>query len=241
MIDRRISVCMTTYNGALYIKEQLSSILPQLSLNDEILISDDGSTDNTINIIQSFKDSRITLFNNNFKNVILNFEFVIGKATGGIIFLSDQDDIWYPNKVETSLRLLEKNDLIFTNLNVFQTTIKKGKLMYDSKKNFNGIQRNFIKNHCVGATMAFKSYVLKYALPFPNKIEMHDMWIFFISSFYGKTLYYAKPLIHYRRHGLNVSNTGGKTSNSMFRIIVIRISWIYYLFVRIIKTTIKNK
>jgi len=241
MFGRPISVCMTTYNGALYIKEQLSSILPQLGANDEVLISDDGSTDETINIIQSFKDSRIILFHSNFKNVILNFEYVVSKATGEIIFLSDQDDIWYSNKVEKSLQLLEKNDLIFTNVNVFQTTTEKGKLMYDLKKNYNGIQRNFIKNHCVGATMAFKSHVLKYALPFPKRIEMHDMWIFFISSFYGKTLYYEKPLIHYRRHGLNVSNTGGKTSNSIFRIIVIRISWIYYLFMRIIKTTIQNK
>jgi glycosyltransferase involved in cell wall biosynthesis len=227
---------MTTYNGELYVKEQLSSILPQLGVGDEVLISDDGSTDRTIKIIESFKDSRITLFQSNFKNVILNFEFVVGKATGGIIFLSDQDDIWYSDKVKTSLQLLEKSDLIFTNLNVFQTSIEKGKLMYDEKKNYNGIQRNFIKNHCVGATMAFKSHLLKYALPFPKKIEMHDMWIFFISSFYGKTMYFEKPLIYYRRHGLNVSNTGGKTSNSIFRIIEIRLNWIYYLFMRILKT-----
>jgi len=241
MIDKRISVCMTTYNGAKFIEEQLSSILPQLGINDEVLISDDGSTDDTIRIIQSFEDSRIKLFYSKFKNVILNFEFIVGQAKGEIIFLSDQDDIWYSNKVEKSVQLLEKNDLIFTNLNVFQTSIEKGKLMYNQKNNYNGIQRNFVKNHCVGATMAFKSHLLKYALPFPKRIEMHDMWIFFISYFYGRTRYYKKPLVYYRRHNSNISNTGGKTSNSIFKIIDIRIKWIYYLFARIIKVTINHK
>lgn len=237
MVKEGISVCMTTYNGAMYVKEQLSSILPQLDITDEVLISDDGSTDDTVKIIQSFQDSRIKLFHSNFRNVILNFEFVVGKANGEVIFLSDQDDIWYPNKVEKSLQLLERTDLIFTNLNVFQKSIEKGRLMYNPNKNYQGIHRNFIKNHCVGATMAFKSSLLKYALPFPEKIEMHDIWIFFISTFFGKTTYYNQPLIHYRRHGLNVSNTGSKTSNPLSRIIEIRIYWVYYLLMRIIKIT----
>jgi len=88
-----ISVCIATYNGEKYIKEQLDSIINQLDKNDEIIISDDGSSDNTIKIIESYKDGRIVLYKNSFKNVVLNFEFAIDKSKGDYIFLSDQDDI----------------------------------------------------------------------------------------------------------------------------------------------------
>jgi glycosyltransferase involved in cell wall biosynthesis len=235
MRDKRISVCMTTYNGDLYIKEQLDSILKQVDENDEILISDDGSTDNTIEIIQTYNDTRIKLYHNSFRDVISNFEFILGKTNGEIIFLSDQDDIWLDNKVSTSLELLKKYDLIFTNLNVFKSNIKESSLMYSPEKNYKGLHRNFLKNHCVGATMAFKSNLLKYAMPFPKNIEMHDMWIFFISSIYARTFYYNEPLIYYRRHDSNVSNTGEKTTNTLFKIIKIRISWIIFLVKRIVK------
>jgi glycosyltransferase involved in cell wall biosynthesis len=235
-----ISVCIATFNGEHYINEQLSSILPQLGKKDEIIISDDGSTDETLEIIHSFKDDRIKIFKNSFKNVIRNFEFTLEQANGDIIFLSDQDDIWYPDKVEKSLELLVDNDLIFTNLNVFRTKILEGKLMFDPQKNYQGIQRNFLKNHCVGATLAFKSYLLEKALPFPQKIEMHDMWIFFISTFYCRTYYYNRPLIYYRRHGANVSNTGEKTTNSFLKIIEIRLRWIVVLLRRMLKILFSN-
>lgn len=231
---------MATFNGELYIKEQLNSILVQLRPYDEVIISDDGSTDNTISIINSINDPRVRLFKNSFKNVILNFEFTLKKATGEIIFLSDQDDVWFSDKVKKSLDLLNRYDLIFTNLSLFKDDLAKSKPLYDTSRNFQGIQRNFIKNHCVGATMAFKSNILKYVLPFPKGIEMHDMWIFFISSFFVKTKYYNKPLIYYRRHGANVSNTGERTSNSIFKILRIRINWIYNLTKRIFKILFSN-
>ncbi len=233
--SKRISICMATYNGEQYIKVQLESILKQLNENDEVVISDDGSTDRTIDIINSFNDPRIKIYQGNFQDVVLNFENVLGKATGDIIFLSDQDDIWYDCKVMQSLKLLEEYDLLFSNLSVFSSDPGEYVNMYSPKSNYQGIHRNFIKNHCVGATMAFKSHLLKYALPFPKNIEMHDIWIFFISSFYGKTFYYNQPLIYYRRHGLNVSNTGGKSTNSLIKIIQIRITWIISLIKRITK------
>ncbi|PCJ97706.1 MAG: alpha-L-Rha alpha-1,3-L-rhamnosyltransferase [Flavobacteriaceae bacterium] len=237
MEKKSISVCIATYNGELYIEEQLKSILKQLNENDEVIISDDGSTDRTIEILKSFDDPRIKLHHSSFQNVILNFENALQKATGEIIFLSDQDDIWFKNKVVESLKVLEKNDLVFSNLSVFSNEVAENYNMYDLNKNCNGFVRNFIKNNCVGATMAFKSKVLKYAIPFPKHIEMHDMWLFFITSFYGKTFYYKKPLIYYRRHGLNVSNTGEKTTNSIIKIIKIRIRMLVAILKRIVKMT----
>lgn len=237
MLNKRISVCIATYNGERYIKEQLVSILGQLSRNDEVIVSDDGSTDRTIEIIEAINDPRIQIYHGLFRNVILNFENALEKATGDIIFLSDQDDIWYTRKVAESVKVLESHDLIFSNLSVFSEDITENYPLYDIEKSYDNLIRNFIKNHCVGATMAFKSKLLKYILPIPKGIEMHDMWIYFISSIYGKTYYYKNPLVYYRRHDSNVSNTGEKTNNSLFRIAKIRATWLLVILKRVVKIT----
>ena len=101
-----ITVCLAAYNGEKYIEEQINSILCQLSLNDELLISDDGSTDKTIKIISDLNDPRIKLFKNNFKSVQKNFEFLLQNSIGEIIFLSDQDDIWEKNKISEFSQVL---------------------------------------------------------------------------------------------------------------------------------------
>src|SRR5579871_1607034 len=108
-----ISVCMATYNGERYILKQLQSIISQLSENDEIVISDDSSTDNTINIIKSFNDSRIRLYENNkFGSPIFNLENALKHAKNDFIFLSDQDDLWESNKVKTLVEKLNQYDLV---------------------------------------------------------------------------------------------------------------------------------
>ena len=235
--NNNISVCIATYNGENYIKEQLDSILSQLGKHDEVIISDDGSTDRTLEIVEMINDSRIKIYHSSFRNVILNFENALGKATGDIIFLSDQDDIWYPNKVAEVVKLLESHDLVFSNLSVFSDDLSVNYPLFDVRKSYDNLVNNFIKNHCVGATMAFKSKLLKYILPIPKGIEMHDIWIYFISSIYGKTCYYKNPLVYYRRHDSNVSNTGEKTNNSLFKIAMIRATWLLAILKRVIKIT----
>ena len=101
-----ISVCMASYNGEKYIKEQIDSILKQLSDEDELVISDDGSTDNTLSVIQSIHDKRIKLIHNQGEHgYSRNFENALKNSKGDYIFLSDQDDVWKDNKVETILPL----------------------------------------------------------------------------------------------------------------------------------------
>ena len=113
-----VSVCMTTYNGEKFIREQIASILCQLQDHDELIISDDGSTDSTIEIVNSLGDVRIKFYQNCFKNVVKNFEFTISKAVGDYIFLSDQDDIWHRNKVESFLDCFFRTeaDFVISNL-----------------------------------------------------------------------------------------------------------------------------
>ena len=110
-----ISVCMATFNGEKYIKEQIESILSQISLSDELVISDDKSTDNTLDIIRDFNDPRIKLYiHEKDHGFVRNFENALTKSNGDIIFLSDQDDIWMPDKVNTTLRVLGNCDFTFS-------------------------------------------------------------------------------------------------------------------------------
>ncbi len=216
---------MTTYNGADYIHKQLTSILIQLDTDDEVIICDDGSSDATLSIIRSFNDPRIQLFQNSFRNVVLNFEAAIEKATGDYIFLSDQDDIWYDNKVKKTMCHLEKNIMVFSNLSIFKddefgTLV----LLYRREDYKAGFIKNFVSNNYVGATMAFNRNLVEHILPFPKNLNMHDSWIGLMSEIYGRTKYISDPLIFYRRHQNNVSTTGGVSDNGLMKKLSIRIN-----------------
>lgn len=208
-----VSVCMTTYNGEKYVKEQIQSILIQLSDEDELIISDDGSTDKTLEIIEQIKDPRMKLFRNCFNNVVKNFEFTIGKSVGDIIFLSDQDDIWHQNKVEKYLNFFEKTcaDLVISNVAIIN---QDGELQQEEfyKNRFKGaVYSNLIKNNFIGCAMAFRKTAVKWFLPFPADIPMHDWWIGLVIGKKGKVSFLDEKLLYYRRHGGNV--TSGKKSS----------------------------
>ena len=111
-----ISVCIATYNGDKYIEEQILSILNQLSDKDEIIISDDGSKDKTLKVIDRLDDKRIKVFkNNNRHGVVPNFENALKHASGEYIFFSDQDDIWQSDKVKICIDNLYDSDLVVHN------------------------------------------------------------------------------------------------------------------------------
>ncbi len=236
MNNNKLSVCLATYNGEKYIQKQLNSILPQLNEHDEIIICDDGSTDETINIIYSIQDPRIRLFRNSFRNVVLNFESAIEKAKGDYIFLSDQDDIWYETKVKEIMNHLQTNMMVFSNLSIFiDDEFETLELLYDRDKNRTGFIKNFISNNYVGATMAFNKSLVKHILPFPKNLNMHDSWIGLISELYGNTKYIAEPLIFYRRHQNNLSTTGGSSVNGLAKKAVIRINLISKIVRRVVR------
>jgi glycosyltransferase involved in cell wall biosynthesis len=201
----KISVCIATFNGGKYIQSQLESILPQLGPSDEVVISDDSSTDNTLKVIGDFNDSRIKIFpDQHFKSAIFNFENAISKASGEIIFLSDQDDVWTPDKVKVMLPYFENYDLVVSdcyitdeNLNIIEDS------MFRLNRSSPGIIRNSIKNAYLGCTMAFNRKVLKYALPFPADIPMHDIWLGFVANAFCRVKFIPQKLLYYRRHGGN--------------------------------------
>ena len=213
-----ISVCIATYNGEKFIKQQLESIICQLGAEDEIIICDDGSKDQTLKIIESLNDVRIKIFKNSFKNLILNFEFSLKQAKGNYIFLSDQDDIWLPNKVDICLRNLKNFDVVVSNCKVvnenLETIHNSFFKLNNSKK---GLLTNLIKNNYLGCCLAFRREILEKALPFPKSIPMHDIWLGFITELFFKVVFIDEPLVLYRRHGKNESPTGEKSPNNMLK------------------------
>lgn len=231
-MDRpNISVCMATYNGGPYIKEQLESILCQIGVNDEVIISDDMSTDNTFDVIESFQDPRIHIYKHTSDHGFAkNFENALNHASGKYIFLSDQDDFWMPDKVQTTLDYLKKYDFVVSDC---ITIDSNGKVISESRiKDFNiqtGFWRLMIKTRYLGCCMAFNDQVLKAVLPFPGHTYLmeHDLWIATVAEYYFSTALINKALIEYRRHEENASS-GGFSKGYSIPIKVIR--RIYRLF-----------
>ena len=221
-----LSVCMATYNGEKYIGEQLNSILIQLSKDDEVVISDDSSTDRTVAIIKEFRDDRIVLFENQkFRSPVFNFENSLSYAKGDIIILSDQDDIWKADKVEVLMQYINKYDLILSDAEVID---KDGNIIEDSfyRKNGSkkGLVKNIIKNSYLGCTMAFNRNILEKSLPFPRDLPMHDWWIGLVGELYGETYFIKNKLISHRRHDNNASTTSEKSEYSFVRKVLFRMS-----------------
>jgi glycosyltransferase involved in cell wall biosynthesis len=232
-----ISVCLTTYNGEKYIKDQLDSILLQLNQNDEVIISDDGSTDMTISILESYNDTRLRIFKSQFKNVVKNFEFVVSKSKGDYIFLSDQDDVWEPNKITEYISVFSKNDKVTLILSDLQLIDKNGnKIAKEFYKNkfSNKLLYNILKNNFIGCSMAFRQEFKDVILPFPKKLPMHDWWIGCCSIIFGKVYFIDQKLIKYRRHENNFTKEGGANC-------IIKLKWRINLIIDLVFRTIKLK
>ena len=229
------SVCIATYNGEKYIYDQLSSILSQINIDDEVIISDDNSTDNTIQIINNINDPRIKLIKGGFRNFTFNFENAIKHAKGEYIFLSDQDDIWLPNKYATTLKYLKNYDLICSDAiitNQHLTPIHQSFFKYYNSGK--GILKNTIKCSYCGACMAFNKKILQAIQPFPNtSIFGHDLWIGLVAETIGKVYFLNTPLILYRRHDKSCTSVSNNFLTRGKRPIHIkiksRISIIYHL------------
>ena len=236
-----VSVCMATYNGEKYVVGQIDSILKQLQEDDELIITDDGSKDNTVSLIEGIKDCRIKLLHGGFHSPIKNFENAIKHAKGDVIFLSDQDDLWLPGRVEAALKL--HNDpqnpimLAFCRAQVID---ENGNEILDSRYNHlhptkRTFYRNLLRNHFMGCCMSFKKELLDYILPFPNGIMMHDSWIGLVAQYYFNCeLIGEKPYMQYRRYGTNFTELH---QQSLWHKIEQRFRYMYH----IIRVGIKNR
>lgn len=221
-----VSVCMATYNGELYIKQQIESILIQLDLEDELVISDDGSTDKTLEIIKSFNDERIKIFKHmkkdfskmkysrNFYYATDNFENSIKNAKGDYIFLADQDDIWQPNKIKRMVQAMNESNCVMCNYDIIDSEEKivEGNIFKELKIGKSLVKNLFIPPY-LGCLMGFKREILKYILPFPKNLIAHDLWIGCLTSKKGDLTFINENLVQHRKHSNNTSNVTIKSKN----------------------------
>jgi len=233
---------MATFNGEKYIRAQLLSILAQLDLEDEIVISDNCSTDKTIYIIKSFNDARIRLFSYKKKSVAANFENALKHSSGDYIILADQDDFWLEGRVEDARNRLTTYNLVIAKCSVVNEML----LPLDGSSSIficprKGVVNNLFSNSFIGCCMAFDKSMLPVVLPFPSRLSMHDWWIGLIITAVGRVQFETTPRILYRRHAANVSNTGGVSNRSVANKILIRIYIAYHLFKRVILIKLSAK
>lgn len=219
MAETKVSVALCTYNGEMYLQEQLESILGQTRLPDELIICDDGSNDRTIEIVEDF--IKLTPFVVRlFKGLeyplgsTKNFERAINLCGGNIIVLSDQDDVWYPEKLatlETSIRngaalVFSDADLVDEHLNSIGYTLFESLQLSNVEKKLlqkkNIIEILMRRNIVTGASIAFSRGYLPLIMPI-SKYWVHDGWIAFLLASVGKVDVINEPLFKYRQHGKN--------------------------------------
>jgi glycosyltransferase involved in cell wall biosynthesis len=235
-----VSVCLGTYNGEKYIYKQIKSILNEIDIEDEIIVSDNMSSDSTIEIINLFKDPRIKIFYCKTKGVVSNFENAIKKANGDYIFLSDQDDIWKDGKYIAFMKAFKNgHEIILSNCSIIdENDIVIRKKFIESPKLF--FLNILIQNPYIGCCMAFSKNIRNIALPFPEKIPMHDWWIGLIGSFLFKPFFLNNDYTLYRLHD-NFSETISKKSPfTLIKKISFRINLFLNLLNNILKYFLKN-
>ena len=231
-----ISVCMATYNGEKYIKQQLDSILSQLSEVDEVIISDDNSNDKTMDVIRAIDDSRIKIYLNKGRhNYTSNFENALNHANGDIIILSDQDDVWRDDKIKVVSEDLMEFDFVTSDAIIVDQELNIiAPSFWALRKPLFSAWGDLYRCGYLGCCMAFRRNVLQKALPFPanKKLCVHDLWLQLIGSFYFNVKYEKLPLILYRRHGDNVSGAGMDKGVSFVMKIIYRLYVLYKLALR---------
>lgn len=222
-----ISILMATYNGELFLQEQLESLLDQTYTDWTCYIHDDGSTDNTIQILDHYSlkypDKFMLLTYPSCGGAKENFLSLLKYANSEYVMFSDQDDVWIETKIENTLECMKNIEEKHTNIPVavftdLYVTDKKLNIISQSFLKYSkhdphkvGCKDIFISNPAPGCTMMVNKSLCQMAAAFKSdrNIEMHDWWCMAIGSIFGKIGFINEPTIMYRQHG---SNTLGAVS-----------------------------
>lgn len=206
-----ISVCMATFNGERFVARQIETIISQLGDDDELIVSDDSSSDNTLEIIRSFADPRIRLLEGMaFRSPLLNFQHAVRHASGEIIVLADQDDVWLPNKLAVVRELFAvaavRPYLVVLDGQIVDEDERVLHPSIQARLNAGpGLLRNLWANRYLGCCMAFSRDLLDIAVPFPLGVDMHDIWLGQLCERVGSTAFVPVTTMLYRRHPDNAT------------------------------------
>ena len=206
-----VTIVLCTYNGALYLEQQLNSITSQTYTNLEVIISDDASSDDTVRILKEFEHRKGFKIYYQEENLgyIKNFAFALSKASGDFIALSDQDDIWLPHKIETLLHCFGKELLVYSDsLLVDDTGRSMLRKISDIRKMYTGNNSKgfFLFNVVWGHALMMRRELLQYALPIPEAVP-HDIWFAFKAATISGIRYCDEVLTHYRQHSHSYTTT----------------------------------
>lgn len=215
----KISVAMTTYNGAKFVAEQLESIFAQSRLPDELIVADDGSGDRTVQLLREFAERApfhmTVIVNEERLGAIKNFEKAIDLCSGDLIALCDQDDVWRPRKlavIESAFAADPELGVVLTNADLIDGNgaALRGDLWARCRLNRRRQQELsssrrfdllFGLPFTTGATMAFRSRFKPILLPIPEApTYFHDRWIAVLISAVGRVAIIPEKLIAYRLH-----------------------------------------
>ena len=216
-----ILVCMATYNGGEYLKQQIDSIIAQSIQDWRVIIRDDGSSDNTVSIIEKYAaehPDKIKLITDSDGNLgaNLNFGRLLEQADAEYIMFSDQDDVWLPNKIELTLNVMKATEqiypdkpvLIHTDLKVVDSDLNIiADSMWSYQKIFpeisNNLNRIMAQNVVTGCTMMINRKARTVSLPIPKEAVVHDWWIAIKVAKHGRIAYISTPPVLYRQHPKN--------------------------------------
>lgn len=214
-MEERVSVALAACQGEKYIEEQVRSILDQLGKTDELVVSVDPSTDKTEEILRDMHDVRIKIIAGPGKGVVKNFENAISHTSGDLILLSDQDDVWMPDKVQVMKECLQDHILVVHDAIILGSDLD-GQRYQAYHRSRSGFLNNVIRNSFIGCCMGFRAELKPVILPFPAMVPMHDHWIGLAACKSGKVLFTDKPLIWYRRHENNQTQMTHSGIKEMF-------------------------
>lgn len=228
MEDIEIDICLAMYNGAEWLEDFLHSIKSQSQLNWRLIVSDDGSTDESVNILKSFfhddNDKLLIVNRQRFGHgVVANFHDALSASRAEYVFLADQDDVWLPEKLQilcSNIKNLEGKKksaaLVFSDMLVVDANLKtiSNSWWHYSKASFQWafFFKNLLSQNVVpGCSIVINRRLLDIALPIPAGALMHDWWLILVCSIFGVIGYCPEKTLLYRRHikAATYSNTGG--------------------------------
>jgi glycosyltransferase involved in cell wall biosynthesis len=208
--------------------------LPQLCAGDELIIADDGSTDNTLNLVGQFGAVVRIVAIERIGGVVKNFERVMQSALGDGLVLCDQDDIWFPGRLDLVRSALGKFSLVMLNGLVVNERLESlGITVFDLVDVRRGFWSNFAKNSFVGCCMAMRRDLVELVLPFPVGVPWHDWYIGLVAECTCSVARLHVATMMYRRHGANVSLTGERSRHTLVKKIFMRLSLLWAVAVAV--------
>ena len=236
-----VSVALPVYNGALYLEQQLDSILEQLEPGDEIIAAYQPSEDDSLRILERYqqKDSRVKILQNSQKGITANFQLALEHCSGDYIFISDQDDVWLPQKRQAVVETFRSSgaDLVLHDaVHTDENLNRQDQTFFEIYPLGPGKWKNIKKPRMSGCCMAFTRAMRDKVLPLPE-IYGYDQWIFVVAEFTGRIEYLHEVLLLHRLHGENSTTS----TRRLDVVLYCRAKLLLHLLLRLLRIRVLKK